>query len=198
MYLSPKKKRFVNFIKFFILDNDRPPTFVEIMEGLEIKSLGTINWYVNELETAGVLKRMNGFNGKRALSVLEKKIENTLPLIGLISAGYPLEVFNDIDYIEVPKSFFHPNNFLLRVNGNSMTDESIVDGDLIIVKKTPNAKNGDIVVAYINNEATLKVLFKSKNKIELHPRNKNYNVIKITKSDDFKIGGVMLGLIRHY
>ena len=66
-YLSPKKQRFVDFIKNFTNNENRPPTFVEIMEGLNINSLGTINWYVNELEKIGILKRMNGFNGKRAL-----------------------------------------------------------------------------------------------------------------------------------
>ena len=65
-YLSPKKQRFVNFIKTFTFDNDRPPTFVEIMNGLHIRSLGTINWYVNELEKDDVIKRMKGRNGKRA------------------------------------------------------------------------------------------------------------------------------------
>ena len=92
-YLSPKKQRFVDFIKNFTKKHNRPPTFVEIMSGLDISSLGTINWYVNELEKGHVIRRMKGKNGKRALSVLEQHIDNQLPLLGIIAAGYPLEVF---------------------------------------------------------------------------------------------------------
>ena len=75
-YLSPKKQHFVNFIRDFTHDNNRPPTFVEIMSGLDIRSLGTVNWYVNELEKEDVIRRMKGKNGKRALSVLDQNIHN--------------------------------------------------------------------------------------------------------------------------
>ena len=88
--LSPKKQRFIDYIRDFTFSNERPPTFVEIMSGLKINSLGTINWYVNELEKEGVLRRIRGKNGKRALSILEKHIDNRLPLLGIIAAGYPL------------------------------------------------------------------------------------------------------------
>ena len=128
MYLSPKKQRFVDFIKFFTVEQNRPPTFVEIMDGLSIKSLGTISWYVKELEKAGVLERKNGYNGKRSLSILEQKITNTLPLLGLIAAGQPLDIFDNTDEIEVPPSFVKPGNFVLKVNGNSMIEDGILDG----------------------------------------------------------------------
>jgi repressor LexA len=198
VYLSPKKQRFVDFINSFTVDNDRPPTFVEIMDGLNIRSLGTINWYVNELENAGVIKRMNGFNGKRALSVLEKHIDNSLPLLGLIAAGYPLEVFENIEHIEVPPSFIHPDNFVLRVNGDSMKDDGILDRDLIIVKKTDVAKSGETIVAYVNNEATLKEYRVKKGRVELHPKNADYDIINVLPSDEFEVGGKILGIIRSY
>ena len=117
-YISPKKQRFVDFIRNFTDDNNRPPTFVEIMSGLSIGSLGTINWYVNELEKEGMLQRMRGKNGKRALSVLEQRIQNRLPLLGLIAAGYPLDVFEDSEYINVPPQYLKPDNYVLKVNGN--------------------------------------------------------------------------------
>ena len=97
-YISPKKQRFVDFIRDFTNDNNRPPTFVEIMSGLDIRSLGTVNWYVNELEKEDVIRRMKGKNGKRALSVLEQRIQNRLPLLGLIAAGHPLDVLEDSEY----------------------------------------------------------------------------------------------------
>ena len=133
-YLSPKKKRFVNFIRDFTHDNNRPPTFVEIMSGLDIRSLGTVNWYVNELEKEDVIRRMKGKNGKRALSVLEQHIQNRLPLLGLIAAGHPLDVFENSEYIDVPSQYIKPDNYVLRVNGNSMIDDQIRNGDYVIVK----------------------------------------------------------------
>jgi len=197
-YLSPKKQRFVDFIKNFTNNENRPPTFVEIMEGLNINSLGTINWYVNELEKIGILKRMNGFNGKRALSILEKKIDNTLPLLGLIAAGYPLEIFDDSSTIEVPDKFINVKNFALKVNGQSMQDDGIIDGDIVIIKKTEVANSGEIVVAYVNGEATLKRYYLRNNQIELHPQNSSYDKIIIKKNDDFRIGGILIGLLRDY
>ena len=198
MYLSPKKQRFVDFIKFFTVEQNRPPTFVEIMDGLGIKSLGTINWYVKELEKAGVLERKNGYNGKRSLSILEQKITNTLPLLGLIAAGQPLDIFDNTDEVEVPPSFVKPGNFALQVNGDSMIEDGILDGDFIVVKKTNTANNGDNIIAYINDEATLKEFNFVAGKIELHPKNINYKKIIIDKSMDFKIGGIVIGVIRKY
>jgi repressor LexA len=197
-YLSPKKQRFVDFVESFTANYSRPPTFVEIMDGLDINSLGTINWYVKELEKVGVLKRMNGFNGKRSLSVLERHMDNALPLLGLIAAGYPLEVFENTESVEVPSSFVHPDNYVLKVNGESMQDDGILDGDLVIIKKTETANNGDTVVAYVNDEATLKEYHRTNKIIELHPKNAEFDIIKISKNDDFRIGGIVLGVIRKY
>ena len=197
-YLSPKKKRFVQFIKFFTCENNRPPTFVEIMSGLNIRSLGTIDWYVKELEKENVIKRMKGKNGKRALSVLETNIDNQLPFLGLIAAGYPLEVFESNEYMEVAKEYSVIGNYILKVNGDSMIDDHIQDGDYVIVKGTKAASNGDIVVGVLNNEATLKRYYLKENKIELHPANSNYDIIQIEKTDDFNINGIVLGMFRKY
>ena len=197
-YLSPKKQHFVNFIRDFTYDNNRPPTFVEIMSGLDIRSLGTINWYVNELEKEDVIRRMKGKNGKRALSVLEQHIHNRLPLLGLISAGRPLEVFEDTEYMDVPPQYIRAENYVLKVNGNSMIDDQIRNGDYIIVKKTETAVNGDTVVALVNNEATLKRYYMKKIGIELHPQNPDFDIIHIQDGDDFKINGIVLAVFREY
>jgi repressor LexA len=197
-YLSPKKQRFVDFIQNFTHDNNRPPTFVEIMGGLSIRSLGTINWYVNELEQEGVLQRMRGKNGKRALSLLEQHINNRLPLLGLIAAGHPLEVFEDSEYMDVPPQYIKPENYVLRVNGNSMIDDQIRDGDYIIVKKTETANRGDTVVALVNNEATLKRYYLGNKGVELHPQNPDFDIIHVKPADDFQINGIVLAVLREY
>jgi repressor LexA len=197
-YLSPKKQRFVDFIQYFTVNNNRPPTFVEIMGGLGISSLGTVNWYVNELEQEGVLQRMRGKNGKRALSLLEQHIDNRLPLLGLIAAGHPLEVFEDSEYMDVPPQYINPENYVLKVNGNSMIDDQIRDGDYIIVKKIETANNGDTVVALINNEATLKRYYLSDKGVELHPQNPDFDIIHVSPDDHFRINGIVLAVFREY
>jgi len=196
--LSPKKQRFVDFIQNFTHDNNRPPTFVEIMGGLGIRSLGTINWYVNELEQEGVLQRMRGKNGKRALSLLEQHINNRLPLLGLIAAGHPLEVFEDSEYMDVPHQYIKPENYALKVNGNSMIDDQIRDGDYIIVKRVETANEGDTVVALVNNEATLKRYYLSDKGVELHPQNPDFDIIHVKSEDDFRINGIVLAVFREY
>ena len=196
--LSPKKQRFVNYISDFTNTHDRPPTFVEIMAGLNILSLGTINWYVNELEKEGVIQRMRGKNGKRALSVLEMHIDNRLPLLGLIAAGYPLEVFENTEYMDVPPQYIKPDNYVLKVNGNSMIDDQIQHGDFVIIKRVETANNGDTVVALVNNEATLKRYYKRKNGIELHPQNPDFDIIRVNSGDDFQINGIVLAVFREY
>ena len=197
-YLSPKKQRFVDFIQYFTVNNNRPPTFVEIMGGLGISSLGTVNWYVNELEQEGVLQRMRGKNGKRALSLLEQHIDNRLPLLGLIAAGHPLEVFEDSEYMDVPPQYINPENYVLKVNGNSMIDDQIRDGDYVIVKKIETANNGDTVVALINNEATLKRYYLSDKGVELHPQNPDFDIIHVSPDDHFRINGIVLAVFREY
>ena len=196
--LSPKKEKFVKFIKGFTDASGRPPTFIEIMQGLNFKSLGTVNWYIVELEKEGVIQRVKGNNGKRALSVLENKIINRLPLLGVVSAGMPLEMYDDIEYLDVPPSLYKKDNYMLKVNGESMIDDGILDGDYIVIKKNNIAKPGDVVIAIINGEATLKRYYIGSNGIELHPRNNQYNIIYINEYDDFQIQGLVLGVFRNY
>ena len=196
--LSPKKQKFVEFIKNFTFKYDRPPTFVEIMKGLNFSSLGTINWYIVELEKVGMIERVKGFNGKRALSILESKIDNRLPLLGLVSAGVPLEMFENNEYIDVPSMYCKKNNFVLKVDGDSMIDDGILDGDYIIAKKIDVAKPGDTVIASIDGEATLKRFYIGSNGVELHPRNKKYDVIHVDEEDELRIQGKLIAIIREY
>ena len=196
--LSPKKRNFLDFIKSFISTNDRPPTFVEIMKGLKFSSLGTINWYIVELEKEGLIKRVKGSNGKRALSILEKNIDNRLPMLGLVAAGMPIEVFDNVEYVDVPSKYINDENYVLKVDGNSMIDDGILDGDYIVVKKSQIARAGDTVVAILNGEATLKRYYLGKNGVELHPRNSKYNTIYVSNEDQLYIQGQVLGVFREY
>ena len=196
--LSPKKQKFVDYIKCFIDENDRPPTFVEIMSGLGFKSLGTINWYIVELEKEGLIERVKGHNGKRALSVLEQNIVNKLPMLGLVAAGMPIEVFENVEYVDVPSKYIHNENYVLKVDGNSMKNDGILDGDFVVVKKIKFAQPGDTVVAVVNGEATLKKYYLGEKGVELHPRNEHYNIIHVSEDDELYIQGQVLGVFREY
>ena len=196
--LSPKKQKFIDFIKSFTDNNQRPPTFIEIMKGLNFHSLGTVNWYIVELEKAGKIERVRGFNGKRALSVLESKIQNQLPLLGVVSAGNPVDVFDNIEYINAPEAYCQKNNFMLRVDGDSMIEDGILNGDYIIAKKIQIAQAGDTVIASIDGETTLKRFYIGSNGIELHPRNSKYNIIHVEEEEEFIIQGKLVAVIREY
>ena len=196
--LSPKKQKFVDYIKDFTNQNHRPPTFIEIMKGLNFKSLGTVNWYIVELEKDGIIERVKGFNGKRALSILESHIANQLPLLGVVSAGSPIDVFDTIEYVDAPEVYCKPNNFMLKVAGDSMIDDGILDGDYIVAKKIQVAEPGDTVIASIDGEATLKRFYVGSNGIELHPRNDKYSIIYIDEQDELIIQGKLVAVIREY
>ncbi len=197
--LSPKKQRFVEFIREFSQRKQRAPSFVEIMQGLQLKSLGTVNWYVRELEKAGILRRRGGYNAKRALVVAESEARGYyLPLLGLIAAGFPLEAVESIESIEVPPVYAQPGNYVLKVKGDSMIEDNIEDGDYVIIRQQATAEAGQTVVAFINGEATLKRYYPRPTGVELQPRNPHYPVIKVQAEDDFRLGGVVLAVWRRY
>lgn len=200
--LSPKLKKFLDFIQRFILIHDQSPSYEEIMISLGFESLGTVNWYVKTLEEQGHLSRIKGPNGKRALTLIHKEHSTItiarLPLLGLIAAGEPIEALENPEMVDVPPSLLHPDNYVLKVKGDSMIDEQIHDGDLIIAKKTKIARSGQIVVALINGEATLKCYVPKSDGVELHPRNPKFPIIKINPEDDFYINGVLLYSFRNY
>ena len=100
--------------------------------------------------------------------------------------------------IDVPPSLLHPSNYVLQEKGDSMIVENIHDGDYIVARKAKTARSGQIVVALVNGEATLKCYVPKKNRIELHPRNPNFPIIKIDSQDDFHINGVLLYSFRNY
>ncbi len=201
--LSPKLKKFLDFIQRFTLLYGQPPSYEEIMASLGFDSLGTINWYVKTLESQGHLSRIKGPNGKRALMLIHKEHATAtttacLPLLGLIAAGEPIEALESPEMVDVPSSLLNPNHYVLKVKGDSMIDEHIHDGDYIVAKKTDTARSGQIVVALINGEATLKCYIPRTNHVELHPRNPNFPIIKVDSKDKFHINGVLLYSFRNY
>ena len=199
-YLSFKQQRFLDFIQDHTVNYNEAPSYEEIMKGMGFGSLGTVHWYVNALTHNGHLNRSKGPNGKRALALSSKDNAKLarLPLLGLIAAGEPIEALENAQTISVPAPFVHPDNFVLKVKGDSMIGDHIDDGDYIVVRKSMEAQPGQIVVALINDEATLKRYQPMNDRIELHPRNPAYPIIKVSSKDRFQINGVLLYSFREY
>ena len=197
--ISYKQQRFLDFIQRYTIETGQAPSYEEIMEKLGFSSLGTVHWYVKTLSDDGYIHRARGPNGKRALVLSEERaVPTILPLLGMIAAGEPIEALENAESINVPAPFVRPDNFVLKVKGNSMQDDHIEDGDYIIVRKTPQAESGQMVVALINGEATLKRYYPNGHKVELHPRNPDFPIIKIQDTDNFQINGIVLYSFREY
>ena len=203
--LTKKQNKLFNFLKDRIKKTNVSPSFEEMKIAMGLKSKSGIQRLIDGLVERGFIEKKN--NKKRAINIIEGSIPKknsqliNLPLLGNIAAGSPIEAIeNTNDNIEVPKNLVSENkkNYVLKVNGNSMLNKGIVDGDKAIIEYCNDADNGDIVVALINdNEVTLKKLKKEKDKIHLVPENDNYKVQSFN-SDEVKIQGKLKGIIRSY
>jgi repressor LexA len=121
-----------------------------------------------------------------------------IPMAGVVAAGSPIEPVQQTELVDVPPSMLRGGDtFALRVKGESMKDDGILSGDLVVVRKQETARNGQTVVALVNQEATIKTYFKKDSRIELHPANAAMKPILVEPSDDFHIEGILIGVIRH-
>ena len=226
--LTKKQNQLLSFLIKRIEEDGISPSYEEICVELSLKSKSGIHRIVKSLEERGYIERLQNkaraiapkkhTNGQPYISnvinlankFLDKKSNEqndtptlngeSIPLLGKIAAGTPLEAISNYDqFIEVPSSYISSNNcFALTVEGDSMIDEGIFDGDTIIINKQPEIKNGDIIVALIDKEeATLKKFRKKGDSIALEPANKNYKT-QIYGPDRITIQGKMSALIRKY
>lgn len=200
--LTKKQKQVLDFIVDYIQENEFSPTQMEIKEHFGFKSLGSVQDYIKYLKNAGYLE--NDPNSVRGLKPVDpdspSQNENVLqiPLHGKVAAGNPIEAMEGTEFIDVPSHMIRQgSHYALTISGESMIEDGILDGDVIVVKEQNNANNGDTVVAVIDNEATVKRYYKKSNSIELHPANSSMKPI-IVKGGNFQIKGVLVGLIRAY
>lgn len=172
------------------------PSFRQIMHALNLGSLATVQRYVKALENVGRIKRTR-LGTIEPIPQLKPSGEALAPLIGKIACGEPnFEVENIEESFMLPRAIFGSGElFMLRTYGNSMIDAGIEENDLIVLRKQNYANDGDIVVALVNGENTLKRLFHRKGKIILHPENKTMNDIMV---ENCNIQGVLVGCIKTY
>lgn len=195
--LTPKQKKILDFIRSFAERQGYPPSQQEIAGAFGFRSLGTVQNYLIRLEREGVLSKE--WNARRGMRVLEpERAEAELPLAGLVAAGKPIEAIENPDTIDVPASMLGDGkNFVLRISGDSMIGDGILDGDYVVVRKQAAAENGQVVVAIVRNEATVKRFYRKNGRIELQPANPTMAPIPIEDPDSFRIEGVVVGVIRH-
>ncbi len=198
--LTARQQEVFDYIQAHLETNGVSPSFREMRAALGLKSLSTVTYHVRALTRAGYLVNTRGYHGKRALQVVPQTPDMPLeiPLAGIIAAGKPIEPLPDDQTVDVPPTFAEPDNYALKVQGDSMVGEGVLDGDVIIVRRVDEARSREMVVAIINGEATLKRLVQQGGKVELHPANPRYPVITIGPEDDFRIQGVAIGVIRNF
>lgn len=198
--LTRRQQQVLDIIKQSIRDTGMPPTRNDIAQALGFRSANAAEDHLKALARKGAIEILPSTS--RGIRVIEPDAsEQGLPIIGSVAAGSPITALEHIeDYCPVDQNFFRPAaDFLLRVRGDSMINAGILDGDLLAVHKTPHAKNGEIIVARIDDEVTVKrlKLGKSKQQLELIAENPSFAAIKVDlRQQSFAIEGISVGVIR--
>jgi repressor LexA len=208
MALTRRQKQVYDFLAGFVEANGYSPSFEEIGEGLGLSSLATVHKHVSNLEEKGLLKR--DYNRSRSIDLIKPRgrvrqmmgeaavSELTLPLLGRIAAGRPLEAMENPETISLADFTRSKDVYVLQVSGESMQDEHIVNGDYVLVEKTSVSRDGEIVVALVNgSDATLKRIYTEGDKVRLQPSNAAMQPI-VVPAAGVQIQGRVIGVLRKY
>jgi repressor LexA len=206
MAITRRQRQVYDFIAGFVQARGYSPSFEEIGEGLGLSSLATVHKHISNLEKKGLLRR--DYNRSRSIDVLPPRgrlkqsmsvgAALTLPLVGRIAAGRPIEALENPSTISLADFTGSKDVFVLEVRGDSMQDEAILDGDYVLVEKTQTARNGEIVVALVEgSDTTLKRFYKEGDKIRLQPSNTAMPPI-VVPAADVAVQGRVIGVLRKY
>ena len=200
--LSAKQQLILDFLKKAIKRNGYPPTVREICDAVGLSSTSTVHAHLETLERKGYIRRSPTKN--RSTEILEEDFYNNssrelvnVPIVGNVAAGMPILAEENIeDTFPIPVDYVKNDTcFMLHVKGDSMIDEGIFDGDLVLVRQQPTATNGDIVIAMIDDSATVKFFYREADHIRLQPANKAFMPLITTECE---ILGKVIGLYRRY
>lgn len=208
--LTDRQKDILDFINQFQQERGYPPTYREIGKRFEINSTFGVKRHIDALIKKGFITTNE--NSNRSISVTDslsnvsqmKNRSNELievPLVGRVAAGYPILSEENVENkILVDSSLMKSSSscFGLKVKGDSMVEAGILEGDIVIVSQQKIASNGDIVIAMLGDESTLKTFLRNKDKIYLKPENRNYQLIDVNNKEDFSIIGKVISVIRYY
>ena len=194
--LTPRQNEVLELIRSSIVETGYPPTRMEIADELGFRSPNAAEEHLRALERKGAIEMVPG--ASRGIRIPD--MHEGIPIVGQVAAGQPILAEENIeDYCNIADNLFYPRaHYLLRVKGLSMKDIGIMDGDLLAVHKTEQAQNGQIVVARIEDEVTVKRYKKSRNKVFLFPENEDFEPIEINlKTEELIIEGRAVGVIRN-
>ncbi len=203
--LTARQKEILDFILKFIDENGYSPTYREIAAEFNLASTFGVKRHIDALVKKGYLHVGN--NLSRSIKPISKTGNNAtygtinIPIVGRVVAGYPVLSEENIEgYLNLDKQLFKSGYslFALRVWGDSMVEAGILEGDIVLVNKQNTANNGEIVVAMVDGEATLKRFKRLKDEILLIPENKNYSIIRVNFQKDFSIIGKVVSLFRNF
>ena len=196
--LTKRQREIFDYISRYLAKHGYPPTVREIGKAVGLHSSSTVHAHLSKLESLGVLKRDP--TKPRAIEVLVERAKRAvrptgLPLVGHVAAGEPILAEENVEeYLQVPDVIGgEAGDYILRVRGDSMVDAGILDGDFAVVRPAQEAKNGEIVVALLGDEATVKRYFKEKDHIRLQPENRSMKPLKTT---DAELCGRVVGVFR--
>ncbi len=198
--LTKRQRELLDYLESYIERNGFAPTLEETGRHFGLSSLATVHKHLTNLESKGLIRRRPGLS--RALEVLPQGRRSEavdLPLLGEVAAGRPIEPVVDEERIAVPEELVRkPSSFALRVSGESMRDEGILDGDLVVVESRPTAESGELVVALVRGEATIKRFHREPHgRVRLQPANERMAPL-LCDERDVEIRGVVVGLVRRY
>lgn len=196
--LTPRQQQVLDLVRDRIEATGMPPTRAEIATELGFRSANAAEEHLRALARKGIVELMPGRS--RGLRLIEEEAEPPgLPIVGTVAAGSPVLAVENIDErLELSAGLFAPQaQYLLRVKGMSMRDAGILEGDLLAVNRDKEVSDGDIVVARIEDDVTVKRLQRSGQQLELHPAHPDFDVIRVDpESQEFAIEGVVIGLLR--
>jgi len=208
MALTRRQKQVYDFISSFVDRNGYSPSFEEIAEGLGLNSLATVHKHISNLEAKQLLRR--DYNRSRSIDLLKPRgrmkqslavaaeSSMSLPLLGRIAAGRPLEAVENPESISLADFTRSKEVYVLQVRGQSMQDEHILDGDYVLVERADDARDGEIVVALVDaSEATLKRIYREGEKVRLQPSNSTMEPI-IVPAQSVQVQGRVIGVLRKY
>ena len=190
--LTAQQIKVFDVIKESLQSNGYPPTRAEIAKILDFKSVNAAESHIKALVKKGVIEKVPG--SSRGIKLVEEI--SGIPLIGSVAAGSPITAYENVEKTIHSNPLNKSVDFFLRVQGESMRDAGILDNDLVGVRKTKNAENGEIVVARLEDEVTLKRFKKDSSGIRLVAENKSFSDIRVDETSNFSIEGKAVGIIR--
>ena len=196
--ITKRQKQVLDYITYYCKKRGYSPTLEEIKKHFKLASVSTAHFHVKKLEEMGLLEKQ--YNKPRSIDIYENDKMVNIPLLGLIAAGQPIKAIQNKEIVAVPQNKLPRSGefYALRVLGNSMIDENINDGDIVLVKQQSIAENGQKIVALIDNyETTLKKFYKEKGHIRLQPANKTIEPMIIKKDKELTIQGIVIDVIKN-